>query len=72
MFLWDKNEPYLTHESFARILMEEHNLPAVFESEILASMKKQINQFKTYKQMDGELIKVIQLNVRIGNIVLRD
>lgn len=26
-FLWDKNEPYLTLESFAKILMEEHNLP---------------------------------------------
>lgn len=43
MFLWDKNEPYLNLESFAKILMEEHNLPAVFESEIVASMKKQIN-----------------------------
>ena len=26
IFLWDKNEPYLTLESFAKILMEEHNL----------------------------------------------
>ena len=40
MFLWDKNEPYLNLESFTKILMEEHNLPAVFESEIVASMKK--------------------------------
>ena len=59
MFLWDKSEPYLNLEGFARILMEEHNLPAVFESEILGSMKKQIAQFKTYKQMEGELVKVI-------------
>lgn len=27
-FLWDKNEPYLTLESFAKILMEEYNLSA--------------------------------------------
>ena len=72
MFLWDKNEPYLNLESFAKILMEEHNLPAVFENEIVASMRKQIYHFRQYKQMDGELVKVIQLNVRIGNIVLRD
>ena len=40
MFLWDKNEPYLSLESFAKILMEEHNLPAVFENEIVVAMKK--------------------------------
>ena len=27
-FLWDKNEPYLTLEAFAKILIEEQNLPA--------------------------------------------
>ena len=43
MFLWDKNEPYLNLESFSKILMEEHNLPAVFENEITANMKKQIH-----------------------------
>ena len=26
IFLWDKNEPYMTTESFARILIEEHGL----------------------------------------------
>ena len=48
-FLWDKNEPYLTLEAFAKILIEEHNLPGPqFEIEIVNSMKKQINQiFKT-------------------------
>lgn len=39
-FLWDKNEPYLTLESFAKILMEEHNLPAAFENEIINTLKK--------------------------------
>jgi hypothetical protein len=59
IFLWDKNEPYLNLESFAKILMEEHNLPAVFENEIVGSMRKQISAFRQYKQMDGELVKVI-------------
>jgi hypothetical protein len=39
-FFWDKNEPYLTLESFAKILMEEHNLSAPFEIEIINQMKK--------------------------------
>jgi SWI/SNF-related matrix-associated actin-dependent regulator of chromatin subfamily B member 1 len=72
MFLWDKNEPYLTLEEFAKILMEEHNLPEVFEAEIISSMRRQIHAFKHYKQMESELVRVIQINIRIGNIVLRD
>ena len=71
-FLWDKNEPYLTLENFAKILVEEHNLPASYETEIINSMKKQINAFRSYKPVEGELIRVIKLNVRIGNIILRD
>ena len=40
LFLWDKNEPYLSLDGFAKILMEEHNLPAIFEPEIIGNMKK--------------------------------
>jgi len=71
-FLWDKNEPYLTLECFAKILIEEHNLPANYETEIINAMKKQINAFRGYKPVEGELIRVIRLNVRIDNIILRD
>jgi hypothetical protein len=71
-FLWDKNEPYLTLESFAKILMEEHSLPATYENEIINSMKKQINAFRGYKPVEGDMIRVIKLNVRLGNIILRD
>lgn len=40
-FLWDKNEPYLTLEAFAKILIEEHSLPApLFEQEIVNTMRK--------------------------------
>lgn len=62
----------MTLEAFAKILMEEHNLAATFENEIINSMKKQINQFRGYKPVEGELVRVIKLNVRIGNIILRD
>lgn len=78
-FLWDKSEPYLTLESFAKILIEEHNLPApLFEQEIINSMRKQINTVyrsntAPYKPIqDGEAIRILKLNVRIGHIILRD
>ena len=78
-FLWDKNEPYLTLESFAKILIEEHNLPApLFELEIVNAMRKQINAvFRTntapYRPTyEGESIRIVKLNVRIGMIIVRD
>lgn len=40
IFFWDKNEPYLTIESFAKIIMEEHDLGAVFEADIISQMKR--------------------------------
>ena len=37
IFLWDKNEPYMTLESFARIFAEENGLSAaLYEAEIAA------------------------------------
>lgn len=35
VFLWDKNEPYLTVESFGKILMEENNLSTGQETDII-------------------------------------
>ena len=40
--------------------------------EIINQMKKQINAFRGYKPVEGELIRIIKLNVRVGNILLRD
>ena len=36
LILWDKNEPYLTLESFAKILLEEHNLSQNYENDIIS------------------------------------
>jgi len=35
MFIWDKEEPYISLDYFAKILAEEHNLAQSFESEII-------------------------------------
>ena len=35
-FLWDKNEPYLSLEAFAKLLIEEQNLSQAFEADIVS------------------------------------
>jgi len=85
-FLWDKNEPYMTLESFAKLLVEENSLPLTSENEILSQMKKQIQSWKPFKPLlqqtsllereqalpTTEIVRTIRLNVRVGNVVLRD
>lgn len=39
-FLWDKNEPYITLEAFAKLLVDENNLSQVFENDIVQQMKR--------------------------------
>lgn len=34
-FLWDKNEPYITYEAFAKLLVDEKNLGPTFEADII-------------------------------------
>lgn len=50
-FLWDKNEPYLSLEAFAKLLIEESNLSPAFEQDIVSAMKRQIKDFRGYKVM---------------------
>ena len=35
IFFWDLNEPYLRLENFAKILVDDNQLPSGFENEIL-------------------------------------
>jgi len=35
IFFWEKNEPYLTVENFAKIFVEDNQLPLCFEAEIV-------------------------------------
>ena len=69
-FIWDKREQYLTVDMFARILVEENNLPPIFEHGIITEMKKKLAQPTRF--VSGECIKTININVRIGEIILRD
>ena len=42
------------------------------EDQLLSSLKRQINAFKVYKPVEGEYIRKIKLNIRIGNIIIND
>jgi hypothetical protein len=50
-FLWDKNEPYITLEAFAKLLVDENNLSQIFENDIVQQMKRQVKDFRGYKVM---------------------
>lgn len=35
-------------------------------------MNKQINQYRRYEQIEGEIVRTIKLDIRIGDIVIND
>ena len=72
LFFWELNEPYLYPETFAKILTEENNLSSSFEVEILNQLNKQILQYQTIDYMEGEVIKIIKLEIRLGDKLLTD
>ena len=72
-FIWNRNEPLVSIEEFAKFLAEENNLPNNFENEIINEMRKRINSYKPYKPVIPiEVLRPIKLNVRIRNIVYND
>lgn len=54
-FLWDKNEPYITLEAFAKLLVDENNLSQTFENDIVQQMKRQVKDFRGYKVMTTQV-----------------
>ena len=71
-FFWNLNEPYLTVESFAKIISDDENLPSGFENEIINQMKRQISQYSRYEKIEGEILKTIKIEFRIGDMVYTD
>jgi len=69
---WNINEPYFTPESFAKLMAEENGLPPVFEHEISTEIKKSIQNHRLYNGGPSEMIRVIELDIRVENICLKD
>lgn len=72
IFFWNLNEPYLRIENYAKIITEDNQLPLAFEVEIINQMNKQITQYRKYEKIEGEIIKQIKLDIRIGDIIYTD
>eukprot|EP01017_Pseudomicrothorax_dubius_P026902 TRINITY_DN3041_c0_g1_i3.p1 TRINITY_DN3041_c0_g1~~TRINITY_DN3041_c0_g1_i3.p1 ORF type:complete len:257 (+),score=52.02 TRINITY_DN3041_c0_g1_i3:346-1116(+) len=70
--LWNIDEPYLTPENFAKIIAEENNLPPAFEHEIASVIRRGIAIYRPYFPQSIELYRVIELDIRIDNISLKD
>ena len=71
-FFWNSNEPYLNIENFAKIIADDNQLPAGFDTEISSQMKKQINLYRKYEDIEGEILKTIKLDIRIGDMLYND
>eukprot|EP01016_Furgasonia_blochmanni_P040451 TRINITY_DN5165_c0_g1_i8.p1 TRINITY_DN5165_c0_g1~~TRINITY_DN5165_c0_g1_i8.p1 ORF type:complete len:337 (-),score=31.12 TRINITY_DN5165_c0_g1_i8:236-1246(-) len=69
---WNVEESYLSPEQFAKILAEENNLPSSFEHEIAFAIKRAVQNHRVYVPTTPEMIRVIELDVRIDNVTLKD
>ena len=72
LFMVDKNELFMTQESFIKTINEDNALQQQQEDQLLSSLKRQMNQYKVYKPVEGEFLRRIKLNFRIGNIIIND
>jgi SWI/SNF-related matrix-associated actin-dependent regulator of chromatin subfamily B member 1 len=72
LFLVDKNEAFMTQESFIKTINEDNILQQQQEDQLLSSLKRQMNQSKVYKPIEGEFLRRIKLNIRIGNVIIND
>jgi hypothetical protein len=72
LIIWNLNEPYFTAEQFAKLIAEENNLSANFETEITNLIKRSIGNYEPADQLKDECIKTIEIDVRVDNICVKD
>lgn len=72
LIVWNLNEPYFTAEQFAKLVSEENNLSANFETEITNLIKRSISNYESVDQLKDECIKTIEIDVRVDNICVKD
>jgi len=58
----------MSPELFARMISEENQLPSVIEQEIHTQIKKQVQNYRPYYPRGNEMLKTIELDIRIENI----
>ena len=72
MFCWNVNEPYFTPEEFVKLLISENTLLGPFENQIIETIKKAISHHRTHKPKPEECLKILELDIKIDNICLKD
>lgn len=55
-----------------KILIDDNNLPSSFESEIYNQLKKQIDLYQPYYFPECEVLKIINLDIRLGDKLITD
>lgn len=53
-FCWNPEEVYFTPETFAKITVEDNDLPPAFEHEIISVIKKAISGYKDISAQQGQ------------------
>lgn len=62
----------MSYESLIKQLNENHDIPVGNEELVMNQIKAQMNSVKPYKGFDGECIRKISINCRIGNVIITD
>lgn len=71
-FCWNLSESHMSPEMFARIIAEENQLPSLMEQEISNQIKKQVQLFRFYQPKGNEMLKTIDLDIRVDNVQFKD
>jgi hypothetical protein len=69
---WESHEPHFTPHSFAEIVCEEQKLPSAFAKEITRTVEQKLSRYEKYHPGDYECLQVLEIEVRVDNLVLRD
>ena len=69
---WETKEPNFTPHTFAEVLCEEQKLPQTFAKEITRTIEQKLSRYEKYHPGNYECLQVIEIEVRVDNLVLRD
>ena len=62
----------MTPENFSKMVIEENDLDQNFEREITTSIQRAITTHKPYQIRSKEMLRVIELDIRVGDLCLKD
>jgi len=70
--IWNAGDKLITPEFFAKQVAADNDLPPYFENEIISLIQKAVFAHRKYVPTQPELIKVIELDLRVENVCIKD